>query len=546
MQFHRQGLRPVRLFFYLLMLYVAASSSLQAQNSTADHTKFDILQQTFTTGPQVTEACLSCHTEASDQLMHSIHFTWEFTHPSTGQQLGKRNVINSFCGAVAGNEPRCTSCHAGYDWNDMSAPPPQMASAVDCLVCHDRSGQYTKLATAAGHPPLDPVKPGAKTITGKDAWPVDLAKAAQSVGQPGRANCGSCHFYGGGGDNVKHGDLSSVLVRPTRAVDVHMSAEGADFTCSACHVSNQHQWDGSRYAVHASHPLVDTQPGAARTVATCESCHGERPHQANLIGLKLNDHVDKLACQTCHIPSFARGGVATKTFWDWSTAGRLDENGKPFYENDYLQSDGQALQTYASIKGDFLWDENVEPYYAWFDGQVEYTLADDTIDSSQVVEVNKIHGGPHDGKSRIWPFKRMEGRQPYDLVHQRLVYSHVWGPETETAFWTNFDWDRAIAAGMQAARRDFSGKYDFVDTYMYWPVTHMVAPASDALDCASCHSPNGRMQNVAGVFIPGTHPQSMAAMLGQVLLLATLGGIAMHIVLRLFAWRRKTAIERKD
>ncbi|PHQ95640.1 MAG: hypothetical protein COB39_12730 [Marinosulfonomonas sp.] len=56
----------------------------------------------------------------------------------------------------------------------------------------------------AGHVPVDPVKPGMKTITGAKAWAVDLKKAAQSVGMPGRENCGNCHFYGGGGDNMKH------------------------------------------------------------------------------------------------------------------------------------------------------------------------------------------------------------------------------------------------------------------------------------------------------------------------------------------------------
>jgi mono/diheme cytochrome c family protein len=37
----------------------------------------------------------------------------------------------------------------------------------------------------------------------------DLTQIAQHVGKPGRANCGACHFSGGGGDAVKHGDLDS-------------------------------------------------------------------------------------------------------------------------------------------------------------------------------------------------------------------------------------------------------------------------------------------------------------------------------------------------
>jgi hypothetical protein len=229
-------------------------------SSTADHSQYKILQREFTSGPEVTAACLSCHTDADDQLMHSIHFKWEFDNPLTGQLQGKRHVVNSFCGGVDSNEPRCSSCHTGYGWDDMDSDPPQMstlgsgwdaqlpvpvpdpnpakvnATAMDCLACHDRSGQYTKAATLAGHPPLEPVNPKLKTITGADAWAVDLKLAAQSVGMPGRDNCGNCHFYGGGGDNVKHGDLSSALYDPDKSVDVHMATDGLNFTCSTCHV----------------------------------------------------------------------------------------------------------------------------------------------------------------------------------------------------------------------------------------------------------------------------------------------------------------------
>lgn len=511
----------------------SSAPAIPGSGSTADHSAFEVLQKDFASGAEVTEACLSCHTEADDQVMHSIHFTWEFQNQTTGQLLGKRNVINAFCGNVVGNEARCTSCHAGYGWTDMHQSPAEQSVVPDCLVCHDRSGQYTKTATGAGNPPLDPVKPGTQTITGAAAWPVDLAKAAQSVGRPGRENCGQCHFYGGGGDNVKHGDLSSALIEAARDVDVHMSPQGQNMVCSDCHVSNQHDWAGSRYDVQ----VIDTEglgmPHQRRDVATCESCHGTAPHPATLKGVKLNDHVNTLACQTCHIPSFARGGVATKTFWDWSTAGKL-KDGKPYHEEGFTQSDGKHLHTYLSTKGDFEWGENVVPYYAWFDGQVEYTTADQTIDPSQVVEVNRIEGSAEDGKSRIWPFKQMIGRQAYDAGTNHLAYNHVWGPTTDTAFWTNFDWGKSIAAGMKAAGVEYSGSYDFVDTHMYWPITHMVAPADQALDCAECHAADGRLADIEGVYMPGRTPFSTAGVMGLSLIAATLLALAIHAFGRLF------------
>ncbi|MGR3378410.1 tetrathionate reductase family octaheme c-type cytochrome [Salipiger abyssi] len=512
----------------------STAPEIPGSDSTADHSRFEILQKAFTSGPEVTEACLSCHTEADDQVMHSIHFNWEFENPRTGELLGKRNVINAFCGNVVGNEPRCTSCHAGYGWDDMHQPPPQQSTAVDCLVCHDRSGQYTKLATGAGHPPMEAK---GKTITGADAWAVDLSKAAMSVGMPGRENCGQCHFYGGGGDNVKHGDLSSALVMPDVHTDVHMSPDGANMVCTDCHVTEKHQWAGSRYDVHATDPEGTGRPGERRRVATCESCHGTEPHPVDIKGMKLNDHTDVVACQTCHIPTMAKGGVATKTWWDWSTAGKRDAEGNAYSEEEFVQSDGKHLHTYLSIKGDFRWEEEAQPIYEWFDGQVSYASAAQggKIDPTQPVGINEIAGDAHDGKSRIWPFKKMEGRQAYDSGNDTLVYSHVWGPDTDTALWTNLDWGKAIAAGMKAAGKEYSGEYGFIDTYMYWPTTHMVAPASEALDCQSCHAEDGRLANIAGVFMPGTGGSAMAVLLGKILFALALLGVLGHALLRLFS-----------
>ncbi len=269
-----------------------------SSGSTVDHSELEELQKDFATGPEVTEACLGCHNQAADQVKQSIHWTWDYEHPETGQDLGKNNVINSYCVGVAANEPRCTSCHVGYGWTDMATPPPANANAVDCLVCHDKTDTYAKIPAGAGKPFGKEIKEGAVTNMGKPAKPVNLTKVAQSVGLPDRDNCGNCHFYGGGGDNVKHGDLSSVMHNPTEDIDVHMASEGLNFTCNECHVSDQHQWHGSRYNVTAKDTEGAPPPGLRHDVATCESCHDTEPHDnLTLIGFKLNSHRDKIACQ---------------------------------------------------------------------------------------------------------------------------------------------------------------------------------------------------------------------------------------------------------
>ena len=51
-------------------------------------------------------------------------------------------------------------------------------------------------------------------LAGHPEKDVDLLAVARSVGRPTRTNCGQCHFKGGGGDAVKHGDLDGTMYFP--------------------------------------------------------------------------------------------------------------------------------------------------------------------------------------------------------------------------------------------------------------------------------------------------------------------------------------------
>jgi octaheme c-type cytochrome (tetrathionate reductase family) len=515
-------LRITRSIIALLAL-LAWGPSWAAAN-TADHTKFDSLKGPFASAEDVTKACIACHTEASHQVMESIHWTWDATNPITGQGLGKRQVMNSFCGSPLSNEPRCTSCHVGYGWTDLRHPPENDPTKVDCLVCHDQSGGYSKYPTDAGHPLYEPRMAGGKLVPAPD-----LAKAAMSVGASGRANCGACHFNGGGGDAVKHGDLDSSLVTPPRSVDVHMAADGENMSCADCHTFNSHIPSGSRYMTTAVDTHGKDLPHDDGNRATCESCHGATPHHE----AKLNDHTDRVACQTCHIPEFARGGVATKIWWDWSTAGRMGEDGKPLYVKDE-----HGHLSYSAQKGDFKYGEDVRPTYLWYNGTIEQTTITDKLDghinAEGILTLNVIDGGPADGKSRIWPFKEMRGKQPYDPVNHTLVVNHVYG-EDDTSFWSNFDYPKAIEHGMRYAGFDWSGQIDFIETRMYWPITHMVAPKEDAVSCGECHTdaPDGRMAGLTGFHMPGRDHSMILDILGYLLLGGALVGVLVHGLLRI-------------
>ena len=517
--------------FLTLFLAQSTTSIAFASNDdiTADHSKFEQLQKEFKTGPEVTAACIECHNKAASQLHKTTHWTWAFDNKLTGQSLGKQNVINNFCVSTATNWPRCTSCHIGYGWkNDQFDLTSE--KNVDCLVCHDTTGTYKKFPTGAGHPNYKPKKWPPKK--GKVRQPPDLAKIAQNVGQPSRNNCGACHFFGGGGDGVKHGDLDSSLFKPDRELDVHMDAEGANFSCQTCHTTGGHEIAGSRYTTKASDDrgiVIPGQPDQNR--ATCESCHGSTPHPEST-SVKLNEHTDKVACVTCHIPEFARGGRKTKTWWDWSTAGKKDEKGKPL-----VKKDAQGYDTYHFKKGDFEWDSNVVPTYRWFDGEIRYTLLNDTIDPSGVVPINVVKGSYDDPSSRIWPFKVMRGRQPYDKQQNILAVPHLFGKD-ETAFWKNFDWKKALTTGLQARGKEFSGEHDFVETEYFWPLTHMVSPKESALSCDECHSRNGRLTDVGGFYMPGRDRSVLLDTAGWLLVFGVLAGVVLHGLIRLFTGKR--------
>jgi octaheme c-type cytochrome (tetrathionate reductase family) len=450
-------------------------------------------------------------------------------HPETKQQLGKKTIINNFCTAVPSNQEFCTACHAGYGWKDDKFDFSSQEN-VDCLVCHDTTGTYRKLPGWAGHPVYKDVE--FPPHSGKIVKAVDLQKVAQNVGKTSRRNCGACHFYGGGGDAVKHGDLDSSLTMPTKFLDVHMDKDGLNFSCATCHMTTGHDVPGSRYTPVATYQRAKAFVPGQREVnlTACESCHGPKPHQKD----RLNSHTDKIACSTCHVPTFARGGKATKTWWDWSTMGKMNKDGKPF------QRKGPLGDEYDSKKGDFKYETNVIPTYIWFNGRVNYTLRETKLDPTKVVKINSFDGSATDGKSRIWPIKRFTGRQPYDVGNNQLLVFHTAGKD-DSALWENFNWDKAIEFGMKSIGAEYSGKFAFVDTEMSWPITHMVAPKEDALSCQQCHAKGGRLDKVPGIYIPARDNIPWLDRIGWLAVFAALIGVLVHGGLRIYLSRKKEA-----
>jgi octaheme c-type cytochrome (tetrathionate reductase family) len=396
----------------------------------------------------VTETCLGCHPQAADQIMATTHWTWESKPYEIARRdepvtVGKKNSLNNFCIGIKSNWEGCTSCHAGYGWESAEFDF-SVETNVDCLVCHDQSGTYVK---------------------GNAGWPVegvDLAEVAQSVGYPTRENCGICHADGGGGNGVKHGDIDEHLYFPSTELDVHMG--GQEMECIDCHQTSDHQIRGRSISVSLD---VENQ-------VACTDCHDQDLHTDS----RINAHTDAVACQTCHITEYARQDP-TKMFWDWSTAG-----------HDWPEDPHEYLK----IKGSFVYQENVIPEYRWYSGVADRYLMGDVIDPSQPTRINTLLGDINDPQAVIFPFKIHVALQPYDRVYNYLLQPKTVG---EGGFWTEFNWQQAFRLGMETVGLPYSGEYGFTETHMYWPISHTVQPAGEALVCAACHGENGRLDWIA-------------------------------------------------
>lgn len=408
------------------------------------------------------KTCRECHSSELDghaaDIMESLHWTWEKNDSHTGQAVGKINIINNYCVAVPSNEPRCTSCHIGIGWTDKTFNKANRDN-IDCLVCHDQTGTYKKTPTGAGAP-----QAGLNyAAISRSITPVNVK----------RENCGACHFYGGGGDAVKHGSLDSTMANPSRDLDIHMGG-AQNMSCTACHVPDNnkpHEIVGSRY----SKATPDSH--------LCESCHTPAPHSSGLI----NTHAQRVSCQACHIPAYARGGKATKLWWDWSTAGQKD-NGNLI---KLLDENGDII--YDTMKGDFEWEKDVVPEYVWANGNVRHVTLNDPVIVGEVLKINEFMGDHNDPNARIVPVKRFRGRQPYDAGMGTLAIPKLFPPTNPDAYWNNYDWPTALAAGMNYVGKSFTGPVGYVETEMLWVQNHMVAPKEQALSCRDCHQFGSRL-----------------------------------------------------
>ena len=242
------------------------------------------------------------------EMYASTHYQWQgdaLYRTSGPLKQGKiSNAVNSYCINILGNWGDCGNCHVGLGATPVATPSPtdDQLKNIDCLVCHQKDYKRVKVNGT--------FVPDTANMT------ITLNKAVQTVHLPERSNCLACHAKAGRrrcgearGSRACHGENQL-----TCSYDRHMSVAGADMKCQECHITENHRIAGRGSDLRQTDLDVEM---------SCTNCHTNKTTTSGHSTEDINRHVARVACQTCHIPTYAKNASdtaadeATETHRTW-------------------------------------------------------------------------------------------------------------------------------------------------------------------------------------------------------------------------------------
>ena len=375
--------------------------------------------------------CEKCHLGITDEVAHSIHYTWseKMDHysplPASIPKINWLGILNPDLEIPGG----CGRCHVGG--GPMPGTPEAVADEayeqIDCLVCHaevyDMGERY---------PVQD--EDGNWTIPGDRSL-----MAARSAARPTDEACLRCHLNAGGGELFKRGlDFAPVADKHAQESYGDIHAEKG-MVCVDCHAAPDHLTYGFA-------PTLWSRDREDDRLA-CASCHTKTPHENAL----LNGH-ERLDCRACHVRE--TGGLMTR---DWTA--------EPVYD--------PLKELYGPV--DELAPANsVNPTFKWHNGQ-------------RLIPSQEWPGSYGDLESYIQPFKIFQGTVPINPKNGR-----PW-PLKLGVFYKTGNLEDAIALGAEAAGMDYSGEWEPKTFSVPLQLSHGIVEADRAATCNECHVPDGRM-----------------------------------------------------
>lgn len=353
------------------------------------------------------------------------------------------------------NLDECGKCHPGRYlpmmenmfagmFTEMGLPDPAEQAArivdggLDCLICHaeeyrsypaDGAAKVAAFAPADGASPTaegyarvarddtdfdgdgqpDPLidadgdgTPETPLMMDRDGdgmpetpWPTIAQdrsyEAVSSIGRTTDHTCLRCH------EHARTGYKRGTLFRPGH--DVHSSsstlaalAGGGDRHCVACHTSSHHKFVRGDH-VGGDLMASDFEVGTEKNELQCTTCHNVEDLPKPI---HLSAHIERMACETCHIP-YASG----ITYSLYGHGGQLNfgrnEDGydTKLIASDHLLDGG----TDDDVNSDWM-AYRVRPTLMWFDGSVSF-----------LAQSLAIRGAPG---AKITPFKPMANGMVFD------------------------------------------------------------------------------------------------------------------------------------
>ena len=295
------------------------------------------------------------------------------------------------------------------------------------------------------------------------AMGISIVEAAQSVHLPTRASCLRCHAYAAGTNCGKRGDISTASISPPVHLDVHMSpdAEGENLSCQDCHAYDNH---------HVLGRGLDLRPNDRPERLTCTECHDSQPHELEEDqGVVLNQHAGRVACQTCHIPTYAKMGFSTEVERNWL---------HPHWAAGLFGGQG-------GYKPEELRDSDLIPTYEWFDGTSNVYATGQVIaqNTNGYYVMGEPNGDVNSDGAHIYPMKEHISNSARHDATGELV------PHSTFKFFVTGDFGQAVADGMAYA--GLTGSWTLVPVHTYQTINHGVEPSDNALRCGQCHDSLG-------------------------------------------------------
>lgn len=351
----------------------------------------------------------------------------------------------------------CGQCHIGGQYQ---APLGEMMplyrtlqvekDAIDCLICHAALYDMDR-------------KQVVRDANGRTRWGQDRSlRAALSVGTPSSQACLRCHQHNFGGDlyideagadfmpslTARGADRPRVLHPGSKrgapyspTWDVHAAA-GVE--CLDCHASHGHR---IAKGTHTTTMMANDLP---RVEVSCLDCHEEPHDTATEAGRALNSHLEKVACQTCHIPSLHPDNVTRR---DFGTAEFEEDEGIWIYHDELKRNQPGEGIAYVWWNGDSTFlgnpigdNPNGAGLYRFYDAANRWPEFQDFDYAGWYEDVMRPiarAGRP----SKLYAMKRFNGRQHIDLQNIG-PFGGMFVPYNLPAYYRDGDPDAAARAEM--------------------------------------------------------------------------------------------------